>query len=241
MNRENQTVKALRTASSLVLLAAALGPLQALAQNLLVNGSFEAGLTGWTSSGVGCTPSTQTVGNPSAGAGGSAGPPPGQFIAPAPLNGTQVYMGDTNNPGVCLLFQDVTLPAGKSQGSLTYAAGYNFRDFGGGPVGCDANISIATTANVPIATGYDQAGVATDDALVRRPTLAFTTTPGGTVRVLVTDTSCLGGPVGLVLDDLVLVAADPPGVPTVDNWAKMMLALLVIGAALFNLRKRPIR
>jgi hypothetical protein len=146
---------------------------------------------------------------------------------------------------VCTLFQDVTLPPGQSQGVLTYSAGYNFRDYGGAGVaaGCDANIAITTTGNVPIATGYDQAANATDAPLNARPALIFTTTPGATVRVLITETSCPAGPVGLVLDNLVLTAGAgaSTAVPTLDYWAKLALALLVAGSALYYLRKRTTR
>ena len=226
-----------RTAIAATLVVAGFVPLHAGAQNLLVNGSFESGITGWTSSGGFCSPSSQTAGSPSTGAGGGAPPPPGQFIAPSPVNGTHVYMGDTNNPGPCLFFQDVTLPAGQSQGYLTYAAGYNFRDFGGGPAGCGAGIAVTDTANVPIAAGYAQVGSATDDPMRGRPPIVFTTTPGATVRVLVEEDSCVGGPVGLVLDNLVLLPG-APSIPTLDDWAKAALALLLAATAMLSLGRR---
>ncbi len=212
--------------------------LQASAQNLLTNGSFESGISGWTSSGGPCAPSSQTAGSPAIGAGGSAPPPPGQFVAPAAANGTHVYMGDTGAPGTCLFFQDVVLPAGQSQGHLSFVAGYNFRDFGGGAAGCEADISITDTANAPLAPpGYIQVASAANDPMRGRAPIVFTTTPGATVRVLITETSCLGGPVGLVLDNLVLSPGALP-IPTLGGWAQIALALLVAGTALFSLRRR---
>ena len=226
-----------RTAIAALFMAAGFVPLQAAAQNLLVNGSFESGITGWTSSGGPCSPSSQTAGGFATGAGGSPPPPPGQFTAPAATNGTHVYMGDTGAPGACLFFQDVTLPAGQSQGYLNYAAGYNFRDFGGGAAGCAAGIAVTDTANVPIVTGYAQVGSATDDPLKGRPPIVFTTTPGATVRVLIEEDSCAGGPVGLVLDNLVLLPG-APAIPTLDDWAKGALALLIAATAMLSLRRR---
>ncbi|HLX23526.1 MAG TPA: hypothetical protein VKR38_09300 [Usitatibacter sp.] len=231
-------MKSWRALAISLIAASGLVPLQSSAQNLLVNGSFESGITGWTSSGPPCSPSSQTAGNPATGAGGSPPPPPGQFIAPAAVDGTHVYMGDTGAPGTCNFFQDVTLPAGTSQGHLSFAAGYNFRDFGGGAAGCEADISVTDTANVPLAPpGYIQIASATDDPLRGRPPIVFTTTPGATVRVLVTETSCGGGPVGLVLDNLVLVGGPLP-VPTLGGWAQIALILLVAGTAMIALRRR---
>jgi hypothetical protein len=218
---------------ALVTVVAGFTALPAAAQNLLINGSFEGGIGGWTTVGGQCTPSSQTAGNPAIGAGGGTPPPPGQFIAPAAIDGTHVYMGDTLAPGVCLFFQDVTLPAGQTQGYLTFSAGYNFRDFGGGAGGCEADISITDTANAPIAPpGYVQVASAVDDPLTHRAPIVFSTTPGATVRVLITETSCAGGPVGLVLDGLALSPGAPP-VPTLGEWSMAILALLLgIGAAL---------
>ena len=136
-------------------------------------------------------------------------------------------MGDTGAPGTCLFFQDVTLPAGVNQGTLSYSAGYNFQDFGAGPAGCSASIAITDTANVPIATGYTQVAAALNDPMVARAPIVFSTTPGGTVRVLLTETSCAGGPVGLVADNLILSVGS--AVPALDDWAKIVLALLLAG------------
>lgn len=211
------------------LLAAAL-PLGAAAQNLLANGSFETGLTGWTSTGAACRPSTQPLGGTSTGAGG--------WAAPAPLDGVAVYMGDTGAPGTCTLSQDVTLPPNVSSGVLTYAAGYNFAQLGPpGAAGCLASVSVATTGNTPLAVGYTQTANTVSDPLALRPAVHFQTTPGATVRVLITETSCAGGPVGIVGDAFALTVTAP--LPMLDNWAKAVLALLLAATAIYHLRRRP--
>jgi hypothetical protein len=211
--------------------AIAMGPLAAAAQNLLTNGSFEAGLTGWTSSGGTCSPGSYTAGQTTVGA--------GAWTTPAPTDGTNVYAGDTGSPGTCTFFQAVTLPPDVSQATLSYAAGYNFQDFGAGPAGCSASIAVTTTTNVPIATGYAQVAAPADDPLAVQSPIVFNTTPGGTVRVLFTETSCTGGPVGLVADNLVLVAGAPNrAVPTLDDWAKGALALLLAASAMVCLKRR---
>ena len=227
-------MKQLRAIVIVVLGLAGFAPLVASAQNLLLNGSFEAGLANWVPAGAACTPSTQNAGGVSPGA--------GAWAAPTPASGAFVYMGDTNAPGVCTLSQDVVLPAGVSVGVLSFAAGYNFRSFGGPATGCSVSIAVTDTANVPIAVGYSQVDRATNAPLTSH-SIGFTTTPGNTVRVLITETSCGGGPVGIVGDAFVL-AAPPPvpaggnKVPTLDDWAKLLMALLLGASGYLYLRKR---
>jgi hypothetical protein len=221
-------MKSWRTAVTALL--AAVVPFGAAAQNLLTNGSFEAGLGGWTSSGGACSPSAQPAGGTSTGA--------GAWTAPAPVDGAAVYMGDTGTPGTCTFFQDVALPANVSSGQLTYAAGYNFNQLGPpGAAGCSASVAVTTPANVPLAVGYTQTGSTVSDPLAPRPVLQFTApAPGATVRVLITEVSCAGGPVGIVGDAFALTTST--SVPALDDWAKAVLALLLAATAATHLRRR---
>ena len=99
------------------------------------------------------------------------------------------------------------------------------------------SIAITTTANVPIAAGYSQVAQAVNDPMATRAPISFSTVQGGTVRVLFTETSCPGGPVGIVADALVL-SAGALAVPALDDWAKVVIALLIAGTAMFSLRVR---
>jgi hypothetical protein len=202
------------------------------AANLLVNGSFE-GLAGWTLVESGpFSPGNCDFESLPAGAttSGFAG-----FTAPAPIDGTKVLQSDANAPGTCQFFQDVVIPSGLA--SLTYAAGYqyfNVTDPAG--TGCSATVQLATTANVPISTGFTATGAA-PVAMAPQPTLVAVVTPGSTVRVLITVVSCLGGPAGISADNFVLAGGTP--VPTLGDGAKLALALLMaISGAGFARRMR---
>jgi hypothetical protein len=79
----------------------------AAAQNLVLNPSFETGdTTSWTQSGGGCTFDVQAPPAASTGAGG--------FPAQAPLDGAVALNPDATNIGTCQLFQDIALPAGNT-------------------------------------------------------------------------------------------------------------------------------
>ena len=100
------------------ILAATLFPMFALTSNvnaveLITNGGFEAGLTGWTvTSSVGSggswspdtTSSTPLTGNPTVG----------------PFSGTGYAVTDQFGPGVNALSQDYTVPAGTTSLTLTF-------------------------------------------------------------------------------------------------------------------------
>jgi hypothetical protein len=213
-------------------LFATFGAGSAAAQNLVTNGSFEAGFASWTL-GVdpNCTFETLAAGVPTAGF--------GAFVTPAPAQGALVAMTDANNVAVCEVFQDVALPAGASY-TLTLAAGYNFADATGlGTVGCSVSVDVTTTGGVPIANVYTMGG-AVDDPMAARAPVNLSAQAGTTVRIIATATSCVGGPVGMELDNVVLLAgpAGAVAIPTLGEWALILLALTMAGLAATGLRRK---
>src|SRR5262245_11945580 len=93
---------------------AVLGCLPLPAHADLINGNFEAGLTGWTAANqVGsdgaCRSQTGTVS------------PVNGFTVPAPPEGTKAAMTDSQAGGSHIIYQDFTVPAGVSLGSLAFS------------------------------------------------------------------------------------------------------------------------
>src|SRR5689334_11559506 len=122
-------MKHLRTYLGLLLLGAStLLPGVAGAQNLITNGSFEAGTAGWTvveSVAGACRFDAVTHPGNSTGAGG--------FPSQPPTNGANVLVSDEVAIAQCTLFQDIVTTSDFT--TITYAAGYNYANLGGDPTG----------------------------------------------------------------------------------------------------------
>ncbi len=219
-----------RALLTLILAAGSLVPSMAWAQNLITNGSFEAGsIAGWTATGATCTFESLNAGVATAGA--------GAFVTPTPANGTFAFMSDANLPGSCTFFQDVVLTGTTS--ALSFSAGYGYTNFGNPAApGCSASVQVTDTAGTRVfATAFTAFG-GTSVALAPHST-AFSLAAGSTVRVIVTMVSCADGPVGIALDNVVLAAVPAPTrVATLSEWAMALLVLLMAGIAAGKLRRR---
>jgi hypothetical protein len=203
----------------------------AFAQNLLLNPSFEAGLANWTDTGGACTYEALSPPSNSAGA--------GAFATPTPPNGAALLMTDATNPGVCQIFQDVV--ATSPYLTLTAAVGYNYENFGSAAApGCGASVEATTTTGTVLASLYSPVGgTASVEPPANRGPVNFAVRNGDTVRIIVTATSCADGPAGIAADNFSLVAAaQPVGIPTLAEWALILLALLMAGAAATMLRTK---
>lgn len=219
-----------------VLLAAAAASIgfaaaPAAAQNLVLNPSFEsADTTSWTITGTCPFDVLSPPGTTTTGAGG--------FPVQAPTQGAFILLSDAVAPGTCTLFQDIALPAGQNF-ILSFGAGYNYEDFGDPTgAGCDASIGLTTVANVPIATFYTRSGGIDQSVGSRGPFNLGPGLAGTTVRLTITTNSCVGGPAGIVADNFVLVAgATTSAVPTLSEWATLLLALLMAMTAFAGLRR----
>lgn len=207
--------------------------------NLVTNGSFETGLTGWTASGA-CVWQSLTAGSSTT---------PGSFSAPAATDGTHVLMSDTtqSDTGPCTLYQDVAIPAGGNS-SLTLAAGYNVWNYGefGADASCSVAVEVTTPAGAPIATVFS-ASAGNTAALAPRPALNLSAQNGSTVRIIVKANSCNGASfgsssvVGAVLDNVVLDHTGPAAltaVPTLSEWGLILLAFMIAGVAVPATRRR---
>lgn len=218
-------------ALSVMLIGSALVANQAWAANLVVNGSFETGNTsGWTISGGTCAWQALSAGQTTSQAGG--------FVAPTPPNGNFVLLSDAGEPGSCTFQQDVTLPPSSSD-ILTLDAGYNYLNFDDPTgAGCSVTVAATTTGDIPIATAYSASGGA-NLAITAQGPVNLSARAGTTVRILVTTVSCAGGPAGVVLDNVVL-DSNPlaSAIPTLSEWAMILLGLLLAGIGVVVIRRR---
>lgn len=205
----------------------------AFAQNLLLNPSFEAGLTNWTDTAGACTYEALSPPSTSAGA--------GAFTTPTPPNGAAVLMMDAIAPGTCQIFQDVVTAS--SALTFTGAVGYNYANFGNAAApGCSASVQVTTTTGTVLANLYTPAGgTASTEPIAARGPVTFNVRAGSTVRVIITTNSCADGPAGIAADNFSLVAAaQGPSIPTLGEWALILLALLMAGIAATTLRTRRV-
>jgi hypothetical protein len=203
----------------------------AFAQNLLLNPSFETGLTNWTDTGGACTYEALSPPSTTAGA--------GAFTTPTPPNGAALLMTDAGAPGTCQIFQDVVATTGAL--TLSAAAGYNYRNFGSAAApGCSASIQAVTATGEVLVTLYSPAGgTASIEPIANRGPVTFGVRNGSTVRIVISSTSCADGPAGIAADNFSLVAAaQGPNVPTLGEWALILLALLMAAAAATTLRPK---
>lgn len=215
-----------------VLAIVASSTLAGIAHAQVTNGSFEAGITGWTVfEGVAGACRFDSVTHP----GNSTGA--GAFPSQPPTQGTNVLVSDAVAISTCTLFQDVVVTSGTTR--LSFAAGYNYADLGGDPTGagCSALVGVSTTAGAPIlGIGFSATG-GTNIPMAAR-SVTFTAPVGSTVRIGIQTTSCAGGPAGVVADNFVLAPGEVLGVPTLSEWAMLLLALLLVAAAYPMLRGR---
>lgn len=224
--------------------------------NILTNGSFESGLTGWTS-----------VKQLAAGAAGNCSyngvTAPGTetltSIAGFPAtDGTQTALGgvaDTSglaNIVTCVLYQDVAIPARATTATITFDLGAKGGVDGGSQTA--AKVGIFSTASVP---GFGSGtivgppvpnplyGAAVPDATLRAQTSGsfnISTRRGQTVRFAIMNAAQNNGTEMIGIDHVQLLvnvsAAPPPGVPTLSQWSLAGLGLLLGGAGFQLLRRR---
>ena len=80
--------------------------------NLLTNGGFESGLTGWTTVGVDEEPDSDNNFYPQTGTTDPiASSPENSFVVSAPPEGTTAAMADQTGPGAAIIYQDFVVPS----------------------------------------------------------------------------------------------------------------------------------
>lgn len=243
------------SATLVLLLAAAQSP--AAVTNVLSNGSFETGLTGWT-----------TATNVEAGAAGNC-----SYNSPAVAPGTETLSGTPGfaatagtrtalgfvqstsglpNRFSCVLYQDVAIPAGATTATFSYDIG--IKSATGSTINNAARIGVYSTATVPgIVTAPLFPGAALyrttfADVALSSITLGATfdvsAYAGSTVRFAIINAAFNNGEEVVGIDNVKFdvtapaAAAAATAVPTLSEWGLLLLAAMLGGSAMFALRRR---
>lgn len=194
---------------------------------LVTNGSFESNLDsfndvpGWTGDPGPCG-YTARIG--------------GADFRPAATAGAQVLELATGSSTItCTVYQDIAIPAGAT-GDLTYAIGVNATAASASTL----KFEIVPTVG-PLVTVYSWMGTSPAETLAARTPVSIAPYAGQTIRLRVTHDH-VSQYFNSFLDDVsvrVTVAAPPAPVPTLGEWAMILLGfVLAAGAALYLQRRR---
>lgn len=197
------------------------------AQELITNGSFEAGTTGWTPvAGPNCsiTPraSGGTVPTPNPGA-----PDDGAFY---------VNIGPSGGNQTCTLYQDVAIPAGATANLSLAAAG----GFGSSATTAayTAFARVETTGGALLESVFLEDGTAPGTGAFNTYTADLSAYAGQTVRIVFgfsNGPSCCNEVYG---DSVSLIAAPAVAtVPTMSEWAMILFGLLLAGGAALHIQR----
>jgi hypothetical protein len=226
-------------------------PVSAATTQVVSNGSFEPALAGWSQAGAAINPAGTTCGW------NSASPAPGtEAISATPgfaaTDGTANAVGSSTqtNPGQvsCVLYQDVTIPAGATAANFIADIGIRYL---GGKTWNNAAIFYAlySTASVP---NYNSARLITFGLFAREPAASdaalvrvsangvnVAAVAGQTVRLAFINASdsAVGFSVaGVDNVSLIVTTPDPvsTAIPTLSTWAMILLGGLL---ALFAARR----
>lgn len=256
-------MKLARFAAMLVFAPCGLAPVALCAQtDVISNGSFETGLTGWSQA-----PSDQNAGGTNTGKCGFNG-----AVAPgtetltnttglAATNGTHTALGSVHvlsgSRYACVLYQDVAIPAGATTASFSADIGSIFID-GMSSSTAAIQIGLFAVGSVPADTlggggasllnsalYYQPGSGATDSHLntVSKNNLDVHTLAGTTVRfaIILVTVDPAGSLVGVVdnVHLLVTAPAAAPPVPALGGWPAIALVFLLGGTAYLELRRAP--
>jgi hypothetical protein len=216
--------------------------------NVVTNGSFESGLTGWTTStqldpgaagtcsynGV-VAPGTETLT-------GLAG-----FSA---TDGARTALGSvadtsgTSNVITCVLYQDVVIPAGATTASITVDVGTKGNVNGANTA---ARIGIYSTGSIPawystILVGSSPIySVGVPDTILHSQstgTFNISSQAGQTVRLAIMNAAQSSHGEVLGVDNVRLTVTAPASVPTLTEWGQISFLVLLGLTSVYFLRRR---
>ena len=195
---------------------------------LVTNGSFEAGTTGWTVTGN-CIATALPSSNRYSGSGvpSPSGPTDGaNYVELTPSGGSQT----------CYLYQDIAIPAGQTA-QLTVSASAGFSQNTAAYIGA---FRVLTTADAVLATPFVRDGTQPPSADLAPYSADLSAYAGQTIRLAVQMTN---GPTccNVTFADKVSVLAAPAGprpVPTLSEWAMILFGTLLAGGAAVVIQRR---
>ena len=227
----------------------------ALTTNLLTNGSFETGLTGWTTATTLAPGATGNCGynSPAVAPGtetltGRAG-----FAATA---GTRTALGyvlstsGASNIISCVLYQDVPIPAGATTATFSYDIG--LKSTTGSNIANAARIGVFSTATVPgystapLVAGASMNRTTWNDAALSSITLGasfdVSAFAGSTVRFAIINAAFVNGEEVIGIDNVQFLVTTPAPaatpVPTLSPLFLILLSIILGGVAVFSLKRR---
>lgn len=212
-------------------MAVTMAPGQAAAQTQLIsNGSFENGLTDWVvGGGKYCKAGAVTNGNIYQGLGtpSPAGPTEGAHYA-------QLYPEGTIQ--TCYLYQDVAIPSGRTTLSFDASTGFSAD---AGATEFSGAFRVMTTTNAVLETPFVRYGSQTSSPNLASYTADLTPYVGQTVRLafeMRNSLECCNVTFG---DNVSVLNSPPPApVPTLSEWAMILLGVALAGGAAIYLQRR---
>ncbi len=235
----------------------------AQAQNLVTNGSFTGGLTGWTPAAATTNVATGTCSFNGAAQPGTetASGSAGFTTANAELALGSVILTSAGSRS-CVLYQDIAIPVGAT--TLTLSGDFGTRAGGAGVVSTSDRamwVGVYPTTSVP---NYQQAPLsgtnriivsgANNTALTPAAIASFSVAPyaGTTIRLAIINAMQSPGSGGLApvangysvagaSNVQAVVAVSPPApVPTLSEWAMILLGMTLAGAAAWQISRKQV-
>ncbi|MFC5344129.1 IPTL-CTERM sorting domain-containing protein [Brevundimonas staleyi] len=198
-------------------LALAVLPARAAASDLIVNGSFDTDIAGWTA-----------VNTIDCGYAWLDTPEPG-------LTGGYVAAASGLISDTCGFYQDVTLPAGTTN-TLTVTLGTTSNFTSAQDVG---RLQIRDTSNVVLETLYTHNGsISRPDPIVSRGPYNLDAYAGQTIRIYF-EAAHIIDLYNQRIDNVVLNSSPAPApVPTLSEWAMILMGLTLAGGAVVMIQRR---
>ena len=221
------------------------------ATDVISNGSFESGLTGWTAATnfqAGATGTGSYNGDTAPGIEtltGNAGL--------AATNGTKIALGSvesTDNTSAIttsVLYQDVAIPAGATTATFTFDIGT--KDGVDGGLHTAAKVGIYSTATVPsfndvLAVGGASViySTAADDAVLHSKTSAvnfnISSKAGTTVRFAIMNASQNLAKEVVVVDNVKFMVNAAAPAPSLNEWGMIIFMILLAVSSLIIMKRR---
>lgn len=195
---------------------------------LVTNGSFEAGLDSWNSTGP-CDFSVRSSGS-TYGVPAPSGPADGaSYVSVAP----------SSSYAACVLYQDVAIPAA-STAQLSFAASAGFSN--------DANTAeysggfeVRSLADAVLETPFQRDGSQASAPLLANYSADLSAYAGQTVRLAIVFSNGVQCCNETFADNVSVLASTPAAaapVPTMSEWAMILLGVALAGGAALMIQRR---